>query len=186
MSGRPYNNPSFFVPVNHPAYGGAHLEPPFPGDVSVHYERYWEKVVSNRYGPGESIQRQVVHKVGTTTQDSTLISAELGVAAGGLSGKLTETLNHVVTITTESDTTEVIDYKVPPGKICVFSIWNLVHGFEFKDAAGRLIDWSGTSFLNPGGRGRGAGRRGMPFSFPSARLTHRSHDTVQDPVLFDA
>jgi hypothetical protein len=165
-----------FVPVSHPGFTNK-LKPPFPKDALVNYKLYWEKVKSWRLGPG-TFQRDVVHRVGTATQDSTTISAELGVTLDWLSAKLSGTLNHSISITQETETSEHYSFTVPDNKTCIFTIWNLVQQFEFTDSAGNLLNWSGAVLIS---ENLGVG---VLATLPKQRLTNRGADVAQDPVMF--
>lgn len=186
-----FARPQFFLPVSSPLLDP--LQPPFPKDVLIYYKLYWEKVKSWKLGPGISFRRDVGYKAGTTTQDSRTISATLGVEYGGLSAKLEATLNHSVSITEEIETSEHCSYDVDKNKVCVFTVWNLVHAVEFTDSAGKLLNWSGIvgpKKTPPGGFVPpppllSSPLLGVRFWLPKHSLTNRSVDVVQDPVLFD-
>ena len=167
-----------FLPVDAPLLQEK-LVPPFPKGALMHYSVYWEKVKSWRLGPG-TFTRDVVHKVGTTKEESTTMAAELGVAFEGLSAKLSGTFSTSIKITDETETSEHYSFSIPEKKVCIFTIWNLVHGFQVTDAAGKNLIWNGNLALPPflGGN--------KPASLPKRELINRSSDVAQDPVFFDA
>jgi hypothetical protein len=98
---------------------------PFP-DYTLTYRIYWQQLDLQRLGPGAvySYSDSVTVGMSSTTKES--LSAELGVAGGGLSAKLSATFEQSITISTEKTILRQWSEPGIPDKNTVWILWQLV------------------------------------------------------------
>jgi hypothetical protein len=147
------------------------LTPPFPADTKLAYKLYWKKIDQRIIPPNAGFEQKYTVRHGVTTNDSQTFGAELGVKAGALSAKLTETTTHSIQIVDE-DTMET-DYSLPAlaDKIQVWSVWQLVEEFAWVDSNRVEINYNGGCIFDAA-------------ILPASRLIHGTIVTYPDHVPF--
>lgn len=163
---------------------GATLNPPFPQNCTIGYKRYWLNNFTQRIGGPQQFSHTVSSTKGMNQTDSTSLSAELGVAYGALSAKLTASTSHSITILESTATTNKMSVSVPSNKNCVFTSWQLVEEFVLLGPDGNPVNWSGKWELSK--------RAGIlppiwiTASFPQHAFVNNVNSFASTPVFFDS
>jgi hypothetical protein len=170
-------NGGAFMPVNNPP-AQMRLDPPFPAGAKIAYKRHWHKVYGTTIHGPQHFSKEISTTHGMSETNSQELSAELGVDIKGLSGKLSATTTHSITISDESKVTDTYSFDVPKHKVCVYSFWELVEVFALVDAAGNPISWQGGVWLFNLAK--------FSADFPNNRFTSLPGTFASDPVMFHA
>jgi hypothetical protein len=89
------------------------------------------------YGPYQ-FQKTIKH--GMTVSDISSVSSELGVSAYGLSGKLSTTFSHTISIMNETDVQHTFNVLAShTGIKQVWTLWQLIEQFVFVDRNGDVV-----------------------------------------------
>ncbi|WP_146250817.1 hypothetical protein [Nonlabens dokdonensis] len=150
--------------------------PSFPTNIHLQFSTYW-KQVGTAVIVGEQVYiKEISYTNGMSTTKSETLSAEVGVAYGALSAKITATVGHSVTISNETTITDTYNINVSKGTTTVYVLWQLVEEYLFVDSNGQPINWSGNIF--PGGL------IGLPVTFPNEPKLNQSNTVYSDRTDF--
>ncbi|MDO3382383.1 hypothetical protein [Gilvimarinus algae] len=167
-----------YAPANQDTY----TDPQFPLQSKIQYKRYWLNTGSYKIIGKQQFSKSIATTQGMSTTDTQTFSAELGVAVNGLSAKLSESTSTSITISEQKTVTETYSFEVPEGKVCVYTLWQLIEEFALTDQAGNEIVWRGNylPLKNPP-----PFIPKFPAKFPQNLFTNNSARYVSDPVMFD-
>ncbi|WP_339616311.1 hypothetical protein [uncultured Gilvimarinus sp.] len=166
-----------YAPVNKDTI----TDPQFPLQSKIQYKRYWLNTGSYKIIGKQSFSKSIATTQGMSTTDTQTFSAELGIAVKGLSAKLSESTSTSITISEQKTVTETYSFDVPDGKVCVYTLWQLIEEFALTDQAGNEITWRGGYSPVPGPQWLPK----FPAKFPQNLFTNNSARYVSDPVMFD-
>lgn len=154
------------------------LSPSFPSPSRIAYNRYWLNAGNYIIVGPQTFSQSITTTEGMSVTDSTTLSAEVGVAVGDLSAKLSATTSHSVTISNDQSQTQTYTLpETPAGKTCVYTLWQLVDEFILVDGNNNPIQWSGK--LNAGLFGAG-----FPANFPNNMFANNTRTYASSPVTF--
>jgi hypothetical protein len=153
------------------------LQPPFPNNIRVAYKIYWDLQEAFSVVGQQNFQREIDYTTGSVVTDSTTFSAELGVKIGDLSAKLSQTMAHSVSISTQSTDKQTFGYQIPQGSVSIIAFWQLVELYALVDLDGLALTYNGRySVFNAR----------VPVSFPASTLVNRTPHIVADRTDFQA
>lgn len=159
-----------YIPANQPA-----LSPPFPTSVNLQFSTYWEQVGIAIVTGQQVYTKSIGFTQGMSDTNSQTLSAEFGVSYGALSAKVTATIEHSITISSETSVTDTYEITVPSGTTSVYVLWQLKEKFLFVDGAGQPISYSGKLNIGP---------FLIPASFPNDPRFNQSNTVYSDRTDF--
>jgi hypothetical protein len=152
------------------------LDPPFPQNCRMDYRLYWVNEYSETITGPVSYDKTLKTTRGQSVTDTEQLSAEFGVKVGDLSGKLSETITHSVTITNQTESDDTYHLSVPAAKIAVWTLWHLAEAFVIVDQNGYPLSYSGST---------PRGLVNQSVTLPQNRFVNLRTDYRPDMVWFD-
>jgi hypothetical protein len=163
------------------------LDPVFPPGAKLAYSIYWDLQKTYTLVGPQDFSDEVAYTRGASETDTNTVSAQLGVAAGDLSAKLTETTSHSVSVSTTTTETTKVDTTVDAGVTRILAVWQLVELFAIVDSAGNLLPPYGGAFkFYDRDYGEVVPVVGLPASFPAGQLVNRTVHITNDTTDFPA
>ena len=160
-----------FISSNDP-----YIEPAFPTNIHLQFSTYWKQVGTVVIVGEQVYTKGISYTNGMSTTNSETLSAEVGVAYGALSAKLTATVGHSVTISNETTITDSYKISVAEGTTTVYVLWQLVEEFLFVDSNDKPINWSGEWKLGLG--------ISLPVTFPNEPRYNQSNTVYSNRTNF--
>lgn len=145
------------------------------------YKRYWNRIDFQKIPGPQTFEYTKETTEGMSQTDEDTFSAELGVSVSGLSGKLSETFSHSITVSTSTSVRHTYHIEVPAGKEGLWILWQLIEEVVAVDASGKQIQYHGTLILVPTEHMR----LPEPISIASTRAILESSAYAADITLFD-